>query len=289
MFLDEFTGKDGTPHPLIVRKQDGGFNYATTDLAAVRHRVGLGAQRSLYVVDKRQSQHFQMMFAVARAAGFLPGTHRFEHIPFGMMLGEDGRPFRTRSGDVVKLSDLLDEAQERAYALVREKNTQDDDATARQIARIVGIGAVKYADLAKNRTSDYVFSWDTMLSFEGNTAPYLQYACSRIRSLAERAAAAGVEAGDAPSIEAPAERALALCLVRLPETLEAVVETAQPHLLCTHLYDLAVAFTSFYEQCPVLSAESDAQRAGRLALATLTGDALRRGLELLGIEVPARM
>ncbi|MEE4298817.1 MAG: arginine--tRNA ligase [Pseudomonadales bacterium] len=289
VFLEEFKGKDDAPLPLIVRKSDGGYLYATTDLAAVRHRHGtLHTERALYFVDKRQTLHFRQVFAVARAAGFAPASMSLEHMPFGTMLGEDGRPFRTRAGDVVKLSELLDEAEERAFALVSEKNPDLPEAERREIARVVGIGAVKYADLSKNRTSDYVFAWDAMLSFDGNTAPYLQYACSRIRSLFRRAELDREAFEATPSIEAPAERALALTLVRLPETLEQVVATGQPHLLCNHLYEIATGFTAFYEQCPVLSAAGPTRDA-RLALAKRTGQALETGLGLLGIEVLERM
>jgi arginyl-tRNA synthetase len=289
VFLDEFRGKDDAPLPLIVRKTDGGYLYATTDLAAVRHRSGtLGADRVLYFVDKRQTLHFRQVFAVARAAGFVRDEVSLEHMPFGTMLGEDGKPFQTRAGGVVKLSDLLDEAVERALALVSEKNPELAEADRQEIARVVGIGAVKYADLSKHRTSDYVFSWDAMLAFDGNTAPYLLYAYSRVRSLFRKA---GVDPDtfDAPlQLEQPAERTLALALVRLPETLNSLAATGQPHLLCSHLHDLTVAFMSFYEQCPVMTAEPEVRDA-RLALARRTGDALRTGLGLLGIETLERM
>jgi arginyl-tRNA synthetase len=289
VFLDEFRGKDDAPLPLIVRKSDGGYLYATTDLAAARYRCGqLGAERVLYFVDKRQSLHFRQVFAVARAADFVSPTCSLEHMPFGTMLGEDGRPFRTRAGDVVKLAALLDEAEERAYDLVTSKNPDLAEEERRDIARVVGIGAVKYADLSKHRNNDYVFAWDSMLSFDGNTSPYLQYAYSRVRSLFRRAEA-DPDAFDAPiRLDAPAERALAMLLIRLPETLASVVEGGLPHLLCAHLYDLATAFTSFYEQCPVMSAEPEV-KASRLALARRTADALRVGLDLLGIGVVERM
>ena len=227
------------------------------------------SQRALYVVDKRQALHFRQVFAVARAAGFAPDDMSLEHLPFGTMLGEDGRPFRTRAGDVVKLADLLDEAEERAFALVSEKNPDLDEAERREIGRVVGIGAVKYADLSKNRTSDYVFSWDTMLSFDGNTAPYLQYACSRINSLFRRAEVDRDAFVGTPSIEAPAERALAPQLVRLPETSSRSPRTAS-RTSCTPL-DIAVGFMTFYEQCPVLSAEAEVRDAPRAREAGGTG------------------
>lgn len=290
VFLDEFKGKDDKPLPLIVRKRDGGYLYATTDLAAIRHRCGtLRADRVLYFVDNRQSLHFRQVFAVARAAGFAPEQAQLEHMPFGTMLGENGRPFATRSGGVVRLTELLDEAEQRAYALVSEKNPDLADAERREIARVVGIGAVKYADLSKHRTSDYVFSWDGMLSFDGNTAPYLQYAYTRVQSLFRRAGVAPESADAAISLAQPAERTLALKLVQLPETLEIVARDGLPHLLCSHLFDIAVAFMAFYEQCPVLTAEDPALRDSRLALAQRTGAALETGLGLLGIATVERM
>ena len=290
VFLDEFKGKDDQPLPLIVQKRDGGYLYATTDLAAVRHRSRtLRAQRMLYFVDNRQSLHFRQVFAVARAAGFAPEEAQLEHMPFGTMLGEDGRPFATRSGGVVRLSQLLDEAEERAYALVTEKNPELDEAERRDIGRVVGIGAVKYADLSKHRSSDYVFSWDGMLSFDGNTAPYLQYAYTRVRSLFRRAEV-DPDSFDAPiSLAEPAERALAMQLIRLPETLAVVTRDGLPHLLCAHLFDIAVAFMAFYEQCPVLTASDAALRDSRLALAQRTSAALKTGLSLLGIATVERM
>ena len=289
VFLDEFRGKDDAPLPLIVRKSDGGYLYATTDLAAVRHRSGtLHADRALYLVDNRQSLHFRQVFAVARAAGFARDDLSLEHMPFGTMLGEDGRPFRTRAGEVVKLSELLDEAEQRAFRLVSERSPELPESERQEIARVVGIGAVKYADLSKNRTSDYVFAWDSLLSLDGNTAPYQQYACSRVRSLLVKAAV-DPDSFDAPmAFDAPAERMLALTLARMPEVLNAVVATGQPHLLCTWLYDLSSAFMTFYEQCPVLTAEP-AVRDSRLALARRVGAALKAGLGLLGIETVDRM
>lgn len=290
VFLDEFKGKDDRPLPLIIQKSDGGYLYATTDLAAVRYRCGeLGAERCLYFVDNRQTLHFRQVFAVARAAGFAAADVELEHMPFGTMLGEDGRPFRTRAGGVIRLTDLLDEAEERAFALVSQKNPDLDEAERREIGRVVGIGAVKYADLSKHRNSDYVFAWDSMLSFDGNTAPYLQYAYSRVQSLFRRAEVdpAGF---DAPiSLKEGAERALAMQLLRLPETLATVAKDGVPHLLCSHLFDIAVVFMAFYEQCPVLSAPDAATRDSRLALAQRTSAALRTGLGLLGIETVERM
>lgn len=291
VFLDEFRGKGDEPLPLIVRKSDGGYLYATTDLAAIRYRTRiLAADRVLYFVDARQSLHFKQVFAVARAAGFVKGDCALEHMPFGTMLGDDGRPFRTRSGDVVRLTDLLQEAEQRAFALVSEKNPDLPEKERHEIARVVGIGAVKYADLSKHRTSDYTFSWDHMLSFEGNTAPYLQYAYTRVQSLFRRAEREATDYLTQPaSIAEPSERTLALLLVRLPETLRTVARDGLPHLLCSHLFDIAVAFMAFYEQCPVLNADSDDIREARLALAARTAAALETGLSLLGIDTVERM
>ncbi|MDE0419657.1 MAG: arginine--tRNA ligase [Gammaproteobacteria bacterium] len=285
-FLDEFKGKDGKVVPIIVRKSDGGYVYHSTDLAAVRHRTGtLKAARVLYIVDARQSLHFRQLFALAERASYAAGAS-LEHHPFGMMLGADGRPFKTRAGGGTRLLDLLDEATERARRLVQTKNPALEADEVDRVAHAVGIGAVKYADLSKSRTGDYVFDWDAMMSFEGNTAPYLQYAYARIQSLFQRGR---VEAGSltgTPTIREPVEHALALQLVRFQETLEQVAATVMPHHLCTYLYDLAAAFMRFYETCPVL--DSDA-RDDRLLLCRHTADTLSRGLGLLGIETVERM
>lgn len=284
VFLDEFKGKDGEPGAYIVRKQDGGYLYATTDLAAVRYRVGsLHADRVLYVVDARQSLHFQQLFTVSRKAGYAPESVRLEHVGFGVMLGEDGRPFKTRSGDTVKLVELLDEAQERAFSVVTEKNPEQSVTDRRQIARAVGIGAVKYADLSKNRNSDYVFSWDSMLAFEGNTAPYLQYAYTRIASVFRRADE-GAFVGSRVILRESEERLLALELARFADAIQLVAREAAPHFLCAYLYALATQFMRFYEACPVLKSEGDI-RASRLMLCRLTADTMRTGLGLLGIDV----
>jgi arginyl-tRNA synthetase len=290
VFLDEFTGKDGEPLPVIVQKSDGGYLYATTDLAAVRYRThDLQAHRVLYLTDARQALHFRQIFAVARRAGFATPDARLEHLPFGAMLGTDGKPFKTRSGDVVKLIELLDEAETRAFAIVSEKSPELPEDERRQVAHAVGIGAVKYADLSKNRTSDYVFDWNQMLAFEGNTAPYLQYAYTRIRSVFRRA---GIEPGSltagAPVIAAPAEHQLAVQLLRFQETVDQVAEDGFPHQLCGYLYELATAFMRFYESCPILTAEA-AVRDSRLRLCARTAETLRSGLDLLGIETVERM
>lgn len=291
VYLDELQDREGKPMAVIVQKADGGYLYATTDLAAARYRAReLHADRILYFIDDRQKLHMQQVFAIARRAGFVAEAVSLEHHPFGKMLGEDGRPFKTRSGGTVKLAELLDEAVERAARLLAEREA---DLTAEErltVARQVGIGAVKYADLSKSRTSDYVFAWEHMLSFEGNTAPYLQYACTRVRSIFRRA---GIDPRtlDAPlRIGATEERALALRLLQFGESLRAVTHDAAPHLLCLYLYELAGLFMRFYESCPILREDVDAAtRASRLRLADLTARTLATGLDLLGIETPDRM
>ncbi len=290
-FPPGFVGREGQPLPVIVRKADGGYGYDATDLAALRFRVReLGAQRIVYVVDARQSQHFAMVFAVAEQAGWLADGRRAEHVAFGTVLGPDGRPFKTRTGGTVKLVELLEEAVQRAGAVVAE-NGRDLDADERTaVAAAVGIGALKYADLANDRLRDYAFDWDRMLSFDGNTAPYLQYARARICSIFRRAGdeGPGVGAG-AVVIEDPTERSLALQLLSFDGAVQQSAELLQPHRLCTYLFDLASAFTTFYEHCPVLRAGSEQQRSSRLALCQLTAAILERGLALLGIESPDRM
>jgi len=289
VFLDEFQGKDGKRLPVIVRKSDGGYLYATTDLAAVRFRCHqLGASRVMYFTDARQAFHFRQIFAVVRAAGFADLSMRLEHYPFGNMLGKDGKPFKTRQGGVVRLIELLDEAEVRAFALVSEKSPDLPEAERRQIARAVGIGAVKYADLSKNRTSDYVFDWDQMLSFDGNTAPYLLYAYSRTSSIFRRAALdpAALTGSIVPSTSE--EHGLAVMLVRLQEIVEQVAAEGFPHLLCGYLYELAGTFMRFYEACPILNAEGTV-RDSRLLLCRRTAETLREGLGLLGIQTVERM
>lgn len=288
VFLPEFTGKDGEPLPVIIQKTDGGYLYATTDLAAVEYRsFDLKTQRSLYVVDARQSLHFQQVFAVARAAGFASESISLEHIAYGTMMGSDGRPFKTRSGDTIKLVDLLDEGIRRAHDLVKEKNPDLDEASYAQIAEKVGIGAVKYADLSKNRTSDYIFDWASMLSFEGNTAPYLLYAYARIRSIL-RKHTAETENLQITSTAETAERNLLLKILQLPEVVDMVARDCYPNFLCNYLYELAGLFMRFYENCPILKAE-DSLRDSRLALSELTAQTLQQGLGLLGIETLEKM
>ncbi|MDG4784822.1 arginine--tRNA ligase [Micromonospora sp. WMMD1102] len=283
-----FPGRDGEPVPLIVRKRDGGYGYAATDLAALRHRIGeLGATRLLYVVGLPQRQHFEMVYAVARQAGWLHPPARAEHVGFGLVLGPDGRKLASRSGDSVKLVELLDEAVDRAAALARQKNPDLDPATAAALGRAIGVGAVKYADLSADRTRDYVFDWDRMLALSGNTAPYLQYAHARIRSIFRRAGQPA-PAGVPVSVVAPAERALVLELLAFPTVVDTVAETLELHRLAAHLHAVAVAFSGFFEHCPVLRAEP-AVRDSRLVLCDLTARVLRHGLHLLGIAAPDRM
>ncbi len=290
VFLDEFKNKDGDPLPVIVQKSDGGYLYATTDLAAMRYRVNeLHADRILYVTDSRQALHFKQVFTVAKKVKFVPEDVSLEHVPFGMMMGADNRPFKTRTGGTVKLMDLLDEAEARALALVCEKNPDLSDEDKQRIANVVGIGSVKYADLSHNRNSDYVFSWDKMLSFEGNTAPYMQYAFARIFSIIKKAEAMGCDRKDSEiAISDPAERTLAVKLTQFPETVQAVASECLPHLLCNYLFELAGAFMGFYENCPVLKSD-DATKASRLALCELTGRTIKTGLDMLGIETIEQM
>jgi len=301
VFLDGFVAKDGSPLPFIVQKSDEGYLYATTDLAAIRYRVGeLHANRILYVVDARQSLHFQMLFACARKAGFAPPDVALVHVAFGTMMGPDGRPFKTREGGTVKLMDLLDEAEKRAYELVTRKNEEDVAAGRAQplaedqrhdIAHKVGIGAVKYADLSQSRTSDYVFSWEKMLALDGNTAPYMQYAYARVRSIFRKGGHEAEEhRGDAAPIpvDAPAELALAKMILRFPEAIDRTLEDYRPNVLAAYLYDLAQAFTAFYDACPVIQSE-EPTRANRLKLCDLTARVIEKGLGLLGIETAERM
>ena len=289
VFLEEFKNKDGSITPIIVQKTGGGYLYATTDLAALRYRSSvLNIDRVLYFTDARQSLHFQQVFTLARKAGFVRTDIALEHMPFGNMLGEDGKPFKTRTGGTVKLVELLTEAEERAFALVTEKNPTLDETERRAIAHTVGIGAVKYADLSKNRNSDYIFNWETMLSFEGNTAPYLQYAYARIKSIFRRAQ---LETGNASIVlQASAERVLAVKLLHFTEVTDSVAKEGLPNHLCTYLYELAGNFMSFYEACPILKEGVDAEvRDSRLHLAQVTAQTLQTGLALLGIEVMERM
>ncbi len=289
VFLDEFTGREGKPVPLIIRKSDGGYGYATTDLATIRYRVStLGADEILYVIGAPQSLHLQMIFTTARKAGWLPDSVVVEHVQIGNVLGADGKILRTRSGESLKLMALLDEAVERSAALLAEARPDMDEATRATVAQQVGIGGIKYADLSVSHDSEYTFDFDRMLSLTGNTGPYLQYAAARIRSILRRAE----EHGHAPGairLEEEAERRLALALLGFGDVVAQVGAVHEPHRLCAYLFDLAQTFTTFYEQCPVLKADSEEARTSRLALCAVTLAVLVRGLSLLGIESPERM
>jgi arginyl-tRNA synthetase len=289
VFPAGFAGREGEPLPLIVRKRDGGFGYAATDLAAIRHRTrDLGADRLLYVVGLPQRQHFEMVYEVAREARWLTPPARAEHVGFGSILGTDGRMLRSRAGDSIRLADLLDEAVARAAALAAAKSTYLDEAARIEVARMVGIGAIKYADLSTDRIKDYVFDWDRMLSFDGNTAPYLQMAHARIRSIFRRGGVAGAADRSGIKISADAEHALAIELLAFEGVVRGVAGSLEFHRLAGYLYGLATAFTAFYERCPVLRADG-VVRYSRLVLCDLTARVLARGLSLLGIEAPERM
>ncbi|WP_214417084.1 arginine--tRNA ligase [Sphaerisporangium fuscum] len=289
VFPPGFKGTDDKPLPLIIRKSDGGYGYATTDMAAMRYRVrDLKADRILYVVGADQALHFQMVFAAARQAGWLTDDVSAEHIQIGMMLGSDGRRFRTRSGQSVKLTDLLDEAVERASAAIADRGY--DEATRAEIARTVGIGAVKYADLSVSHDSEYIFDFDRMLAFNGNTGPYMQYATARIRSIFRKGGVEPSEATGPITLGERAERDLALQLLGFGSVVENAAAAAEPHRVCAYLFETASAFTTFYEKCPVLKDDVDpAMRASRLALCALTLRVLQTGLNLLGVPVPDRM
>ena len=291
VYLDEFKNKDGDPMGVIVQKKDGGFLYTTTDIAAAKYRYEtLKAHRALVFSDTRQSQHMQQAWLITRKAGYVPDSFQLEHKNFGMMLGKDGKPFKTRSGDTVKLADLLDEAIERAGVLISQKSTALSEQEKADVIEAVGIGSVKYADLSKNRTTDYVFDWDNMLSFEGNTAPYMQYAYTRIRSIFNRSQIALSEVEQAQlSITDEKERALAIKLLQFEEAVQVVGKDGTPHVLCAYLYELAGAFSSFYEHCPILNNDDQQVKLSRLKLALLTERTLKQGLDLLGIKTVEKM
>ena len=291
VYLDEFKNKDGDPMGVIVQKKDGGFLYTTTDIAAAKYRYEtLKANRALVFSDTRQSQHMQQAWLITRRAGYVPDSFQLEHKNFGMMLGKDGKPFKTRSGDTVKLADLLDEAIERAGVLISQKSTALSEQEKADVIEAVGIGSVKYADLSKNRTTDYVFDWDNMLSFEGNTAPYMQYAYTRIRSIFNRSQIALSEVEQAQlSITDEKERALAIKLLQFEEAVQVVGKDGTPHVLCAYLYELAGAFSSFYEHCPILNNDDQQVKLSRLKLALLTERTLKQGLDLLGIKTVEKM
>lgn len=289
---------EGIAEPCLIRKRDGGYLYATTDLAAIRRRIhDMHADRVIYAVDARQSLHFKQVFAAARRASYAtkPGAEQssaLEHAAFGTVLGEDGRPFKTRSGENVKLSDLIDEAITRAEAVLTEKNPSLESEERRHIAEAVGIAALRYADLSSDRIKDYIFSFDRMLAFEGNTGVYLVNALVRIRSIFRKAAERGLGdewKGVEYIVDEPAEKTLALALLKFPSAVRSVGETLEPHRLCQFLYELATAFSSFYDACPVLNAADEARRSARLQLCDLTARVLEDGLSMLGIPTLDRM
>jgi arginyl-tRNA synthetase len=290
VYLDDFRNKEGEPMGVIVRKSDGGYLYTTTDIACAKYRYEhFHADRMIYYIDARQHQHLMMAWEIVRKAGYVPESVSLEHHMFGMMLDKQGRPFKTREGGTVKLSELLDEAVVRARKLVAEKSPQLPEAELDSLAEIIGIGAVKYADLSKNRTTDYIFDWDSMLSFEGNTAPYIQYACARIASIFRRADLTVERLEGKISLATDRERGLAVRLLQFEETLQTVAREGTPHVMCAYLYDLAGLFSRFYTDCPILNSDSPALRVSRLKLVALTERTLKQGLETLGIQTVERM
>ncbi|MGB2923729.1 MAG: arginine--tRNA ligase [Limnothrix sp.] len=295
VFSEGFKNKDGDRLPLIVQKSDGAFNYATTDLAAIRYRVKEdGAQRIIYVTDSGQASHFAQVFQVANRAGFIPAEVEVVHVPFGLVQGEDGKKLKTRSGETIKLKSLLDEAIVRSRAdlesRLAENERQESAEFIEHAAKIIGIGAVKYADLSQNRTSNYIFSFDKMLALQGNTAPYMLYAYVRVQGVSRQG---GIDLATLPTdtpiiLTEPAELALAKHILQLGEALASVEADLMPNRLCEYLYDLSRKFNQFYEACPILKAEGD-RRTSRLILADTTARTLKLGLSLLGIETLDRM
>ena len=291
VFPPGFTNREGDPLPLIVRSRAGAFTYAASDLACVADRVErVKADKLVYVVGAPQAQHLAMVFAVSAMAGWLVAPTEAVHVPFGNVLGPDRKMLKSRSGAPARFVDVVDEAIERGIAAVAERNPELPADQRDKIGRAVGIGAMKYADLSTDRVRDYIFDWDRMLSFDGNTAPYLQYAHTRICSLFRRAGVDRVSVrSTVPTIDVEAERALAIHLLGFEAALSETVERYAPHRLCAYLFELASAFTTFYEHCPVLRADTDEQRASRLALSDITARVLAHGLGLLGIEAPEQM
>jgi len=289
VFLDEFKGKDDKPLPAIVQKSDGGYPYLASDIAALRYRSQtLDADNALYFIDARQKLHMRQLFAVSKAAGYLTQSKVFKHLPFGVILKDDGTPFKTRDGADVKLIDVIDEAIERAFQLVTSKNPDLDETIRQNISEVVGVGAIKYAELSKNRTTDYIFDWDTMLSFEGNTAPYLQYAYTRIRSIFRRAEIDSTSLDSKIVLQHPVEFALAVKLLQFPEAIDSVTDDFQANVLCNYLFEVSGQFMSFYEACPILN-QDDEIKNSRLIIADITSKILKQGLELLGIQTVEKM
>ncbi|MCG6269849.1 arginine--tRNA ligase [Vibrio furnissii] len=290
VFLEEFKNKDGEPMGVIIQKRDGGFLYTTTDIACAKYRYEtLGADRVLYFIDSRQHQHLMQAWTIVRKAGYVPEEVTLEHHAFGMMLGKDGRPFKTRAGGTVRLADLLDEAEERAKALIESKNPDLGADEKADIATTVAMAAVKYADLSKHRTTDYVFDWDNMLAFEGNTAPYMQYAYTRVASIFAKAGVSPDNLTGDIKITEEKEKALIAKLLQFEEAVQSVSREGQPHILCSYLFELAGQFSSFYEACPILIAEDESVKQSRLKLAALTAKTIKQGLSLLGIKTLERM
>ena len=297
VFLEQFKGKDGSVLPVLIRKRDGGYLYATTDLAAIKFRVNeLKAHRLIYVTDARQKLHFEQVFAVARKAGWVvhPETKEdvlLEHITFGSILGEDGKPLKTRSGENVKLFELLNEAIDRAREIIKQKNPTLESDKQEEIARVVGIASVKYADLSQNRTSDYIFSYDKMLAMEGNTAPYMLYAYARIKSIERKGNLKLDEISNNSEIllHHKSELKLVKKLIQFADVISDVAKNLRPNLVTTYLYELSQIFNGFYENCPVLKADDEAVRISRLLLCDLTARTLKLGLGLLGIETLEQM
>ncbi len=295
VFLDGFTNKEGDPQPLIIQKSDGGFNYATTDLAAIRYRIQQDkAERILYVVDAGQANHFNQVFQVAEKAGWVPPGVELVHVPFGLVQGEDGKKFKTRSGETVRLKDLLDEAVTRARvdleARIAAEGRQETEEFIQHAAAAIGIGAVKYADLSQNRTSNYIFSYDKMLALQGNTAPYLLYAYVRVQGISRKGGIDFAQLGQTATfhLEDESEFTLARHLLQLDETIAAVATELYPNRLCQYLFELSQKFNQFYDRCSVLQA-AEPQRTSRLMLCDLTARTLKLGLSLLGIPVLERM
>ncbi len=290
VYLDEYKNKDGEPMGVIVQKRDGGFLYTTTDIACAKYRFEeLNADRVLYFIDSRQHQHLMQAWTIVRKAGYIPESVSLEHHAFGMMLGKDGRPFKTRAGGTVRLADLLDEAEQRATTLIEEKNKDLSAEEKAKIATTVAMAAVKYSDLSKHRTTDYIFDWDNMLAFEGNTAPYMQYAYTRVASIFSKAGLSMDELTGEVKITDEKEKALVSKLMQFEEAVQAVASEGQPHLMCAYLFELAGQFSSFYEACPILNNEDEAVKQSRLKLAALTAKTIKQGLDLLGIETLERM
>jgi arginyl-tRNA synthetase len=290
VYLDEYKNKEGEPMGVIIRKKDGGYLYTTTDIACAKYRYEtLGADRVLYYIDSRQHQHLMQAWTIVRKAGYVPESVPLEHHMFGMMLGKDGKPFKTRAGGTIKLSELLDEAIERARKLITEKNPELAGDELENLVNAVGIGAIKYADLSKSRTTDYIFDWDNMLAFEGNTAPYMQYAYTRVASIFKRADIDVNSLTQPMVISEEREALLATRLLQFEEVLTTVAREGTPHTMCAYLYDVAGLFSSFYEHCPILNAADETSRQSRLKLALLTQKTLKTGLDTLGIETVERM